>query len=587
MAEYTRSYCISKGYKSLKEVKELIYNQYHIKVCARTIYNLQPITYKCVGRGIYIEDWQRIIDYYKLPKAERKKNYCLKTYGVENPMQSEEIKNKNLINKRKFESVNTLAKYFKRDSSSIKRIIKYLGIEPIDPSKSLKYYDNSVKEQISNFIKEHPNTKTFLYLETCRKTYGVDNISKIPEIKQKKVDTLLKNYGVKNYSQLESVRKDLSKRSKENAERRNKNRKKTVQKAIEVFEKENDCISLMKLNKQKNFGYDKCGRFSELIYKLGIPYLVYQNNLFIYNKDIEKIYEYKDLSRDKQTSFFEREILEYIYSIYKGEITDRNRSIIAPKELDIFIPEKKVAIEFNGLYWHSEIFVEKDYHFNKTQECNKKGIRLLHIFEDEWIFKKDICKSLIASALGVYKEKIYARECIIKSISSSIAKEFLNQNHIQGYIKSKYNFGLFYNDNLIQVISIGQSRFKKDETELLRMATLLNTQVIGGFSKLLNYAMKYLSISELYSYIDKRLFNGKGYESCGFKKISESKPSYFYIKGMKRENRMKYQKHKLKNLFENFDENLTEKENMLNNGYHLIYDSGTIKVRLDKNIDMV
>ena len=143
----------------------------------------------------------------------------------------------------------------------------------------------------------------------------------------------------------------------------------------------------------------------------------------------------------------------------------------------------------------------------------------------------------------------------------------MNENHIQGSVNSSKNFGLFYNNELVQVVSFGKSRFKKDEVELLRMSTKLNTQVVGGFSKLISFALDYMKINNFISYIDRRLFNGKGYKSCGFKKIGESKPSYFYIMGAKRENRLKYQKHKLLKLLKNYNSELTEKENMMNNGY--------------------
>lgn len=276
------------------------------------------------------------------------------------------------------------------------------------------------------------------------------------------------------------------------------------------------------------------------------------------------------------SSYREIEIKNFIKSIYNGNIIENNRQIIKPKELDIYIPSKKVAIEFDGLFWHSTFQRDdldaKTLHYNKTIECEKLGIRLIHIFEDEWINKQEICKSIIASALGIYKRKIFARKCEIKEVPLIIANDFLNNNHLQGSVNGK-SLGLYYNDELVQIITYGKSRFVKDELELYRMCTLLNTQVIGGFSKL----MKHLN-SKIISYIDRRLFNGNGYLKSNWKIISYSKPSYYYTKGNKRENRMKYQKHKLKNILKIYDETENEEMNMRNNGYYRIYDCGTIKV---------
>lgn len=576
--------CEKKGYKRIGELRQEILDKYHRNVPIQGIYKLNPQTIK-LSRGIlYIKDWERILKYFSEDSLKRRRRTNLAKYGTENPSQSEKVKDKLKATKiQKGETIPTLAKFFGKDYATIKRILEELDIQPYLKTKSnQKFYRNSVKETIQKFLSEHKNTKGFLYSQTCIRKYGKKNISQLTEIKAKKKQTTFSHYGVENFSQLESTRKKLS----ETAIQTNKNRmaksKKTRQKIIEDFEKEHDCISLTHLNNLYNFGYDRAGRFSEIIHKLGLEYYTFKSNLFICNKDINKILDYKEVCSEKQTSFFEREIISYIQTLYQGDINSNNRHIIAPKELDIYIPEKNLAVEFNGLYWHSELFIDKNYHLAKTLDCGEKGIRLMHLFEDEWIFKKPICKSLLASALGVYEHKYYARKCRVERIDSETTRKFMDENHIQGYIKASDNYGLFYEDTLIQAVSFGKSRFKSNETELLRMATILNSQVIGGFSKLLKHAMSDLNISVLYSYVDRRLFNGKGYEAIGFHQESTSTPSYFYFKGLKRENRLRYQKHKLSEIFENFDPKLTEKENMLRNNYHIIYDCGTLKMKLQK-----
>ena len=275
----------------------------------------------------------------------------------------------------------------------------------------------------------------------------------------------------------------------------------------------------------------------------------------------------------------EREISNYIRSICDYEIIENDRNIIKPKELDIFIPSKKVAIEFDGLRYHSEQFNDdKNYHLNKTLACENQGIRLIHIYEDEWNDKREICKSIIASSLGIYERKIFARKCDFRKISTKDYRDFVNENHIQGYSNAKYKFGLFYNNELVQCIGISKSRFCKNEMELIRMCTKLNTQVIGGFSKL----MMNQPYEEIISYVDRRLFNGKGYESSSWKIIKYNSPSYYYFNHGKRENRLEYQKHKLKDKLSVYDETLSEHDNMMNNKIYRIYDCGTIKVKFTK-----
>jgi len=273
----------------------------------------------------------------------------------------------------------------------------------------------------------------------------------------------------------------------------------------------------------------------------------------------------------------EKEMYDFVKSLDETAINN-DRTILKPKELDIFVPSKNIAIEFDGLFWHKD-----ENLLIKTNQCADKGIRLLHFYEDEWEYKKDICKSIISSALGIFEQRVYARKCKIKNLSTDEYNNFLDNNHIQGFINTPIRIGLFYNEELIQCIGIGKSRYSADEFELYRMCTKLNHQVIGGFSKLLKHLCKYYNINILYSYVDRRLFDGNGYKKIGFSILKETKPSYFYFKNLKRENRIKYQKHKLKKILENFDDSLSEIDNMKNNGFALIYDCGTYKMKIVLN----
>jgi len=248
-------------------------------------------------------------------------------------------------------------------------------------------------------------------------------------------------------------------------------------------------------------------------------------------------------------------------------------------EIDIYIPEKNIGIELNGIYYHSEISGSKKpkYHLDKTNFFKEKNIQVIHVWDKEWIEKKDIVKSIILSKIGMSEHKIYARKCIIKEIDNATAIEFLNRTHIQGGITASINIGLFFNNELIQVCSFSKSRFEKKqqhEYELIRFSSQLNTSVVGGFSKCLKYFTQKYSTS-LISYADKRFSTGNVYLKNNFTLVDESTPNYFYTQDyMTLYSRLKFQKHKLKSLLESYNEALTEWENMQQDGWDRIWDCG-------------
>lgn len=254
-------------------------------------------------------------------------------------------------------------------------------------------------------------------------------------------------------------------------------------------------------------------------------------------------------------------------------------SIIKPNQLDIFIPKHNLAIEYNGLYWHNETRIPNDYHLNKINVCQKQGIRLIHIFEDEWLNKQEIVKSRLLNILGFTQNKIYGRKTEIKDISNDDARQFLDNNHLQGFTNSTIRLGLFYNNELVSVMLFNKPRLgigvSYNGYELTRFASRLNTTIIGGADKLLNYFVNNYKPKQIISYADRRWSQGELYKTLGFTETHTNKPNYWYIVGKNRKHRFMFRKERLKK--DGFDTiNKTEHQIMLDRKIYRIYDCGTI-----------
>ena len=281
------------------------------------------------------------------------------------------------------------------------------------------------------------------------------------------------------------------------------------------------------------------------------------------------------------TSLEEKELVEFIKTV-ADDVKQNDRAILKPYELDALIVKQKLAIEFDGLYWHSYDgqLHDKNYHLKKTQMCEEKGIQLIHVFESEWIHKKDIVKSRLKNLLEVHDKVIYARRCQIREVDSKISREFQERTHIQGSVNAKLSLGLFFNSQLVALMTFGKSRFNKHhDWELLRFSTELNCHVVGAASKLLKHFEEVYKPKSIMTYADRRWSQGKLYKALGFQLDHVSPPSYWYFKNCSSilESRQKYQKHKLKELFlATYDENKTEMQNMTDNGYHCIFDCGNL-----------
>lgn len=253
----------------------------------------------------------------------------------------------------------------------------------------------------------------------------------------------------------------------------------------------------------------------ELALLLNLPYTTVVQSL---SDNIRKNY-ITDLSHHNST--FQKSVIAYIEDLIGKPLVDKinlnNKQIIKPLELDIYLPEYNVAIECNGVYYHSIDMKDKNYHYNKYKLCNEKGIRLIQIWDYEWYNSRQqpILKNIIKHALGLIENKIYARDCKIKEINgyTQEIKDFVNANNIAGHRNYKDAIGLYYNDILVEVFTIGHAYFGKGkyDIEIIRGASKLDTVVVGGSSKLWKYITEVYMINNNLDtcvyYVDNNYFN--------------------------------------------------------------------------------
>ena len=291
----------------------------------------------------------------------------------------------------------------------------------------------------------------------------------------------------------------------------------------------------------------------------------------------------KELSIDvipKSSSTIEQEIVDFLSSFYAGTIIRHDRRIIAPLELDIVLPELKIAIEVNGVFWHSELQGKhRNYHANKTKRCNESGFQLIHITDVQWLSKRSIVESRLRSKIGHTPKILYARNLHIVELDGQLSGSFFEDNHIQGDSTSSIRYGLVSSCGELQcAMSFGRCRYSSEyDYELIRFASKLNTSVVGGASRLFQHFVRNVRCNVVVSYCDLSWNTGDVYSQLGFKLSHISPPNYKYFHTnayTKLFSRERYQKHKISKILTQYDPNLSEWQNMVNNGYNRIWDCG-------------
>jgi len=494
---------------------------------------------------------------------EKRRVTCLGKYGKDNVLKVKEIKGK-------------------RD----KTILKNYNVKNISQCDKIK------KKKI----------------ETCRNNLGVDFPQQSQEIAEKTKNTCLKIYNVPYPSMSDEVKKRVAETNSErynghpmhNDEVRNKiietnlgkyGVKWVLQANSPVRKKVDEIIKEKKLRRLKTY-----------LERLNIKLLdlEYKNNDYLHTWlclkcNTEFSNTWKNMQQGylcpvcfPRTTYFslsEKEILNFIKTTLGPDfqVMENTRSIIYPYEIDIYIPEINLGIEYNGLYWHSDkVIHDKDYHLKKLNLCKEKNIRLIQIFEDEWILKKEIVENRLKYIFNLGNfEKIHARKCVIKNIPNKMKNKFLEDYHIQGSDNSNVFLGAFYNDELVSVmtfshgsLSRGVKKSKETVWELSRFCTSYKYSIPGIAGKLLRFFQITNNWDEIYTYADRRWSEGELYEKIGFEFCYNTRPNYWYVKNMNRIHRFTLRKKS------NEPKDTPEYILRISEGYLRIWDCGNIKFKM-------
>jgi hypothetical protein len=440
-------------------------------------------------------------------------------------------------------------------------VIEKYGVDNIAKLEEVKRKQENTNLEKWGYKSTFQNLKVQeKWRKNIKKKWGVDHIFQLKSIKNKSRITSLENWGVEHFVQSDEYKERL-----EEIGFSDKLREKYIKRHFEKYS--NIGLEFISIENRTLKLNGKCGH----------SFKIHYDSL---KRRIENGYQYCTVCNpiNSGQSQEERLIADWIREL-GIEIVERDKSF--GTELDIFIPSLNIAIEYNGLYWHSELYKESDYHLNKTKICNKMGIKLIHIWEDDWLYKKEIVKSILINRFKLNKNKIFARKCKLVLVDSKLKNKFLDENHIQGKCQSAINIGLEYKGNLVSLMTFGGRNInKKNEFELIRFCNIRDTNVVGSASKLFNYFIKNYNYDSIVSYADISNFTGDLYKKMGFKYLHRSKPNYFWVVDGVRYHRFVFNKKRL--IKEGADNNMTEVEIMYKRGYFRIFGCGQDKYEFKK-----
>lgn len=420
---------------------------------------------------------------------------------------------------------------------------------------------------------------------TMVQRYGVASSNYIEDSNNKRKATNINKYGCEYTCQSESTKRkrettNIAKYGHEHPWRNSEVRNKIkitngVDNPSQLHIDPNSLTKLYDIEWIKDQHYIQCKSLTAIAEQLGISATAVKYRLDAHNLQTSTVYK----SQPEQDIYdFIRETVNPLYQVLRS-----NRSILGGPELDIVIPELNIAIEYNGTFWHSELSGKgRQYHRNKTFDCYERNIRLIHVFEHDWINNQQIVKDRIKTLLFAASQRIYARNTTITQITNKQCTDFLKRNHIHHNVRgAKVSYALSSNDELLMVMSFGKPRYNKQaEWELLRLASKSDVQIVGGASKLFKHFIRSADPQSIVSYQDLNWGFSNVYQLIGMSYDGITPPSYQYFHKsapLTLYHRSTFQKHKLKSKLDVFDSDVSEWENMKKNGYNRIWNCGNVK----------
>ena len=536
-----------------KEISNLVAQKNRSKF-PQTLEKIKRTTRKKYGKDFYGETEEHKNHMILLSKDEdyiEKKRKSHKEYFKNNPEQKELLSKRikkywaslSKEEKEKFaKKTSLILKELYADDEKRKEIVQRRNKSLVDNCS-----DEILNElNISRDDKDAHNKISYYYTQKgTLKKYGVDNVFKLEYIQQKCRDVIKEKYNVDNISQHKLFRTMARERSDKNIN--------------EIFSKR---FNILDINRdddyKKNILNLKCLTCNYEFY-LKFHGIIYKNvkcpncSLTSIEEGIKKLLNEKDIP----------------YNV-------KDRSMIPPNELDFFIKDYNLAIECNGLYWHCDLFVDKDYHYKKYKKCKDENIKLLQFFEDDILDKQEIVKSIIYHNLNIHDKVVHGRKCIIRNIESKEKGIFLKENHLMGNDKSKVSLGAFYNDELVSVMTFnhGNITIKENEIfdwELSRFCSKNFYKIHGIANKLFQYFLKSNPEDiKIKTYASIMTGDGSVYKNLGFNLSKRTAPGYFYTS-----NGIRFHRFKSLSLRENLS--ISERDDMLSQGYYKVFDAGNNK----------
>ena len=577
--QYCSSSCISKDPQIKQKREETCLKRYGVNNPSKSSKILQKI--QDVNMELYGVPYHSQLESAK----EQTKKTCKELYGGNAPMSSKKVQQKRKDTLRqKYGDEN----YNNREKCKQTCQEKY-GVDNVQKSK--KIHEKVKQTTLEKYGVEYC-TQSQEVVDKIKQTnlekYGVESYSQTNEFKEKNKQTNLKRYGVtcslRSQQALEKTQQTLLDRYGVNHYSKSQEFKNQMKEA-NSYTMKNRLPELLEVIYQDDEIWYKiecpnkeCHKCNEKFFL--IPPMIYYNRLRNHTETCTNLVSIGGHNSGTTLELFVRNILD----TYNIHYIENDRKILKGKELDIYIPGHKLAIECNGIYWHSVQHknINNIYHFNKWKECKDQDIQLLTIWEDQIINKPEIIEGIIKSHLGIYEHQVGARKCILKEVSSKESNKFLEKNHLQGKINGSIRLGLYYQDELISLMIFGTKRValgnkgNKDAYELYRYCNKLGWQIQGGASRLFKHFLDSYPESVIESFSSNDISIGDLYKKLKFELIDIQKGSYWYIdKQMNRHHRYSFRKDVL--VKEGYDPNKTESEITEELGLLKIYDSGQQK----------